>query len=105
MKPFSAQDIVVVFRIDYLNVDRYRSKGLDVTKVRIAKVSAKKSRGRRTIKKVFRAPNGRRTTAYTIDSTSKSFDADLVSVFKSNIDEARRANTAIFGSPDGPKDR
>ena len=79
--------------------------GPDMTRVKIAKVSAKRPARRSTMKKVFRALNGRRATAYAIDSTSKSFDADLVSVFKANIAKARQANTAIFGSPDGPKDR
>ncbi|HLH93895.1 MAG TPA: hypothetical protein VKW08_02130 [Xanthobacteraceae bacterium] len=75
-----------------------------MTTVRIAKVSQKKPPRRSTVKKVFRTRNGHRATGYLVDSTSKSFDADLVSVFKSNIATAREENTAIFGSPDGPND-
>ena len=75
-----------------------------MTTVRIAKVSQKKGPRRNAVKKVVRELNGQRATGYIVDSTSKSFDADLVSVFKSNIAKAREENTAIFGSPDGPKD-
>jgi hypothetical protein len=73
-----------------------------MTRVKIAKVN--KPARRSTVKKVVRALNGRRAMAYEIDSTSKNFDADLISVFKSNVTRARHANTAIFGSPDGPKE-
>jgi hypothetical protein len=75
-----------------------------MTRVKIAKIKASKPVRRGTVKKVVRALNGRRAMAYAIDSTSKNFDADLVSVFKSNVAKARQANAAIFGSPDGPKD-
>lgn len=75
-----------------------------MNKVRIVKIGAKKPARQSAPKKVVRTHNGRRAEVYAIDSTSKSFDADLVSIFKSNVAKARQANTAIFGSPDGPKD-
>jgi hypothetical protein len=75
-----------------------------VTKVKLAKIVSSKPVRKSQVKKVFRTLNGRRAAVYAIDAASKNFDADLVRVFKSNIDRARQANTAIFGSPDGPKE-
>ncbi len=34
---------------------------------------------------------------------SKTFDDDLVTAFTANIAAERRSNTALFGSPDGPR--
>ena len=75
-----------------------------MNKVRIVKIGAKKPVRQSAAKKVFRTHNGRRAEVYVVDSTSKSFDADLVNIFKANVAKARQENTAIFGSPDGPKD-
>jgi hypothetical protein len=75
-----------------------------MTRVKTAKMTAKKPVRRSTAKRISRPANGRRAAIYTLDSTSKSFDSDLVRVFKANVTRARAANTAIFGSPDGPKD-
>jgi hypothetical protein len=76
-----------------------------VTKIVIAKIrSGAPKRGKRpAVRKLVREPGGRRATVYTVDSTSKTFDGDLLRAFQSNIDAARKANTVIFGSPDGPE--
>ena len=57
-----------------------------------------------TIRRVRRTKNGVPATVYIVDSGSQTFDDDLVGAFKANITAERRANTAIFGSPDGPKE-
>lgn len=77
-----------------------------MTKVVVARVrSPAPKRGKSTVaKKLVRRPNGQRAAVYTVDSTSKTFDRDLVRVFESNVAAARQANTRIFGSPDGPKE-
>ena len=74
-----------------------------MTKVVFAKLrSDPKSRRNGVPKKLVRRREGR--TVYVVDSNSKTFEDDLVRVFEANIAAERRANTAIFGSPDGPKD-
>jgi hypothetical protein len=77
-----------------------------MTKVVVAKVHSPAPKRRKTAvaKKFARGPRGRRPAAYTVDSTSKTFDGDLVRVFESNVAAARQANTEIFGSPDGPEE-
>jgi hypothetical protein len=77
-----------------------------VTKVIVAKIrsQAPKRRKSAVVKKLVRGPKGRRAAIYTVDSTSKTFDGDLVHVFESNVTAARQANTVVFGSPDGPKE-
>jgi hypothetical protein len=79
--------------------------GANVTKVVVAKLRSygpKRQKNHAAKKLVHRA--GRRVAVYTVDSTSKTFDSDLVRAFESNVAAARQANTKIFGSPDGPKD-
>jgi hypothetical protein len=49
-------------------------------------------------------PNGRQVKLYVVDSNDDNFDDELIRVFSLNIDSARQANTAVFGSPDGPID-
>jgi hypothetical protein len=79
-----------------------------VTKVIVKKLrsaSSKKSKkSKATIRRVRRTKNGVQATVYIVDSGSQTFDDDLVGAFKANITAERRANTAIFGSPDGPKE-
>jgi len=74
-----------------------------MTKVIVAQLrSDPKGRRNGVPKKLVRRRDGR--TVYVVDSTSKTFEDDLVRVFKANIAAERHANTAIFGSPDGPKE-
>jgi hypothetical protein len=77
-----------------------------MTEVIVGKIRSRAPKRRKSAvaKKMVRAPNGRRTAVYTVDSTSKTFDGDLVRAFESNVAAARQANTKIFGSPDGPKE-
>lgn len=74
-----------------------------MTEVTVAKLRSRPSNGRKktVLKKRIRRRDGR--TVYIVDSSSKTFEDDLVHAFKANIAAERRANTAIFGSPDGPK--
>ncbi len=79
-----------------------------MTKVIVKKLrsasSKKRKKGKVTIRRVRRTKNGVQATVYIVDSGSQTFDDDLVGAFKANITAERRANTAIFGSPDGPKE-
>jgi hypothetical protein len=88
-----------------------------VTRVVIAKIRSPAPKRRKTAsrkklvrrksavgKKLARRRNGRPAKVYSVDSTSKTFDGDLVHVFESNVAAARQANIAFFGSPDGPSD-
>jgi hypothetical protein len=79
-----------------------------VTKVIVKSLrsaSSKKSKkSKATIRRVRRTKNGVQATVYIVDSGSQTFADDLVDAFKANITAERRANTAIFGSPDGPKE-
>lgn len=75
-----------------------------MTKVVVKKLAREPKRQGAVTKKLIRSADGQRTAVYTVDSTSSSFAGDLVRVFESNVAEARKANTAIFGSPDGPRE-
>jgi hypothetical protein len=77
---------------------------VNMTKVIVAKMRSHTAKRRKSAmaKKRVRGPNGQLATVYTVDSTSKTFDGDLVRVFESNVAAAHQANTRIFGSPDGP---
>jgi hypothetical protein len=76
-----------------------------MAKVRIAPVRKKPSRAAKGIvvqTKRLPGPGGGHVKLFVIDSNDDNFDDELTRVFTLNIDSARQANTAIFGSPDGP---
>jgi hypothetical protein len=80
-----------------------------MARVRIAPIKKKKraagtARRYRTVvqTKRVRVPDGKEATLFVVDSNDDNFDDELTHVFRLNIDSARQANTAIFGSPDGP---
>jgi len=75
-----------------------------VTKLRPTWLLKKKGRKVGAPTKLARRPDGRQTTVYIVDSGSKTFDDDLVRAFSANIAAERRANSAAFGSPDGPQE-
>jgi hypothetical protein len=72
-----------------------------MAKVRIAVVRKRAARVART--KHVRGPKGKQVKLFAVDSNDDNFDEELTHVFRLNIASARQANTAIFGSPDGPK--
>jgi hypothetical protein len=77
-------------------------------RVRIAAVgkTTKKKQSKSAIyTRHVHGPKGERMDIFDIDSNDDNFDDDLTRVFSLNIARARQANTAIFGSPDGPKGR
>jgi hypothetical protein len=77
-----------------------------MARVRIAPVG--KAAGKKQSKSAIQTrcvlgPKGKPLELFDIDSNNDNFEDDLTRVFSLNIARARRANTAIFGSPDGPK--
>jgi hypothetical protein len=75
-----------------------------VTKVIIKKLRSSSSNGRKkdAPKEFVRRHDGQ--TIHIVDSSSRTFDDDLVRAFSANIAAERQANTAIFGSPDRTRD-
>lgn len=75
-------------------------------RVRIAPVgnATGKRRSKSVIQKRYvHGPKGKPLELFDIDSNDDSFEDDLTRVFSLNIARAHKANTAIFGSSDGPK--
>jgi len=78
-----------------------------MAKIRIASVgkTSGKKRGKSAISRRYvHGAGNRKIELFEIDSNDDNFDEDLTHVFSVNVEKARAANTAIFGSPDGPKD-
>ena len=69
----------------------------------VAKTTGKKRSKSAVHKRHVHGPAGKPVELFAIDSRDDNFEDDLTRVFSLNIARARRANTAIFGSPDGPK--
>ena len=79
-----------------------RAREIVVVKVVVAKLASKKGKRRRAVaKRRTLRPDGRFVDQFWVDLNSKTFADDLISVFVDNVERARQANTAIFGSPDG----
>jgi hypothetical protein len=77
-----------------------------MARVRIASVgnTTKKKRSKSAIhKRHVHGAKGEQVELFDIDSNDDNFEDDLTQVFSLNIARVRQANTAIFGSPDGPK--
>jgi hypothetical protein len=77
-----------------------------MARVRIASVAKPtgKKRSKTAIhKRRVQGPSGKPVELFDIDSNDTNFEDDLTRVFSLNIARVRQANTAIFGSPDGPK--
>jgi hypothetical protein len=77
-----------------------------MARVRIASLgkATGKKRGKSVIQKRYvHGPKGKPLELFGIDSNDDNFEDDLTRVFSLNIARARKANTEIFGSPDGPK--
>lgn len=74
-----------------------------MTKVVVTKMTRKKlSRSSRLKSKRVAGSYGKPLSLYVVDSNDDNFDDDLTHVFTLNVAKARQANTALFGSPDGP---
>lgn len=78
-----------------------------MAKVRIAALAKRATRTTKRHKRVVhtthvRGPGGKQLKLFAVDSSDENFDDDLAHVFSLNITSAREANTALFGSPDGP---
>lgn len=75
-----------------------------MTKVIVTKITKKKLGGQSSRLRTKRiiGPNGKPFSLYAVDSNDDNFDNDLMHVFTLNVAKAREANTAMFGSPDGP---
>ena len=78
-----------------------------MAKVRIASLGKKAARAAKSNKslvhtKRMRGPKGKQVKLFVVDSNDDNFDDELTHVFSLNIGRARQANTALFGSPDGP---
>jgi hypothetical protein len=77
-----------------------------MARVRIASVgkTVRKKRSKSAIHtRRVHGPKGELVELFDIDSNDDNFEDDLTQVFSLNIARVRQANTAIFGSPDGPK--
>ncbi len=51
-------------------------------------------------KKCLRS-GGKTISVYTVDADSRTFDSDLIAVYKANVATARAENARLFGSADG----
>lgn len=58
------------------------------------------ARKRAVAKKRLRS-GGKTISVYTVDAGSRTFDADLIAVYKANVANARAENARLFGSADG----
>jgi hypothetical protein len=79
-----------------------------MARVRIAPVgkTTGKKRSKSAVHKRYvyaHGPKSKPMELFDIDSNDDNFEDDLTRVFSLNIARARKANTEIFGSPDGPK--
>jgi len=72
----------------------------DVAKFKVAKVAAKEKARLRGGRVKTKHIAGRRVIL--VDSNDDNFEDDLTRAFIRNIKQVRQANTAMFGSPDGP---
>ncbi|MFZ1921787.1 MAG: hypothetical protein WBD53_09980 [Xanthobacteraceae bacterium] len=74
-----------------------------MTKIVVAKLARKRPGGRRSrlATRHIRGPNGKRLPLFAVDSKDNNFDDDLTRAFTLNVERARQANTAMFGSPEG----
>lgn len=70
----------------------------------MVKVVVKKLDGvaqKRPLAKKRLRSGGKTISVYTVDADSRTFDADLIAVYKANVATARAENARLFGSADG----